>query len=325
MSTRERILVTGGAGFVGSHFVRAAHEAGSHVVVLDNLSAGAHPALPEDVDVVCGDINNRSLVRQTIREDEISAVVHFAGLICAGDSVESPAVYFETNVTKTLALLDTVLKEGVATFVFSSSAAVYGKGFSGCPIPEDMPRMPINPYGATKLTIEHALEAYGVAHGLRWAALRYFNACGAHPDGTLREVHKPETHLIPNVIDATWGRRAPLVIHGDGYSTRDGTCERDYVHVMDLARAHLAALTALHQGVRVGCVNLGSEVGRTVREVIRTAEDVLGKLVPLTLGPARAGDPATLIANCTRAWELLQWSPKHDLTMMIEDAARSRR
>jgi UDP-glucose-4-epimerase GalE len=320
----DRILVTGGAGFVGSHFVRAAHEAGSRVVVLDDLSAGPVPALPDGIDVVRGDIGDRALVARLVREHRVTAVAHFAGKICVGESVADPASYFDVNVVRTFALLDVVRIEGPGVFVFSSSAAVYGAP-ERSPIDERARCEPVNPYGATKLAVEHILAGFGQAHGLRWAALRYFNAAGAHPDGSLREAHDPETHLIPLVIDAARGRRPPLTVYGDDYATPDGTCVRDYVHVVDLARAHLAALDALDRGVAVGATNLGSARGHSVREVIDAATRVLGRPVPHAVGPRRPGDPAVLLAQCSRAAELLGWTPERsELETIIDDAARSR-
>jgi UDP-glucose-4-epimerase GalE len=325
MPAIDRVLVTGGCGFVGSHFVRAAYDAGSQVVVLDDLSAGSCPFMPKGVTFIRGNIADRALVGRTIREHRITAIVHFAGKICVGESVENPALYFDTNVTKTLALLDTVLQEGPGVFVFSSSAAVYGR-VETQPISELVRAEPINPYGATKLTIEYALEAYGRAHGIRWAALRYFNACGAHPDGSLCESHDPETHLIPILIDATLGKRAPFVVYGDTYATRDGTCVRDYVHVMDLARAHLMAIDALDHDVQIGPMNLGAGQGHSVREVIETAARVFEAPIPFQIGETRAGDPPTLVANCSHARDLLGWQPERsDLGVVIEDALRSRR
>ena len=324
MTSRDTILVTGGCGYVGSHFARAAHAGGSKVVILDDLSAGTMPKLPADIEIVRGDIADRALVPTLLRDRGITAVAHFAGKIQVGESVQKPQLYFDGNLVKSLALLDSVLATEVRTFLFSSTAAVYGMP-DIVPIPETAATRPINPYGASKLAIEHALEAYGVAHGLRWAALRYFNAAGAHADGSLRESHEPETHLLPLVIDAALGRRPPLTVFGTDYPTRDGTCIRDYVHVDDLAAAHLAALDALDQGVAVAATNLGSASGFSVREVLDTAETVLGKPVPHTFGARRAGDPAVLLASNTRAQELLHWRPvRSELATIIEDAARSR-
>jgi len=317
------ILVTGGAGFVGAHFARAAHEAGHRVVIVDDLSAGTQP--PPGIAFVRGDIADAALVARVIREHDVTAYAHFAGVICVGESVDDPAKYFDRNLARTLALLEVVRAHAPRAFLFSSTAAVYGEP-TEIPITERATKLPINPYGSTKLAVETALAAYGHAYGLPWAALRYFNAAGAHPDGTLREAHDPETHLIPLAIDAALGRRKPLTVFGDDYATRDGTCVRDYVHVLDLASAHLAALDALDRGVAVGATNLASATGFTVREVLDTAARVLGRPVPHAIGPRRAGDPAVLLATCTRAGELLGWhAERSELATIIEDAARSRR
>ena len=324
MAARDSILVTGGAGFVGSHFAVAAHAAGSRVVILDDLSAGARPTLPPGIELVVGDIGDRELVHRIVREHGVTAVAHFAGLIQVGESVREPAKYFERNVVRSLALLD-ALRGHVGTFLFSSTAAVYGMPLA-TPIPETAPRAPINPYGSTKLAIELALEAYGGAYGLRWGALRYFNAAGAQPDGSLRENHEPETHLIPLVIDAALGRRPPLTIFGTDYPTPDGTCVRDYIHVVDLAAAHLAALDVLDREPSLGAINLGTARGYSVREVVETASRVLGREVPCSLGVRRPGDPAVLVASTERAAEVLGWrAQRSDLATIVEDAARSRR
>ena len=323
MAARDSILVTGGAGFVGSHFARAACDAGSRVTVLDDLSAGTMPVFPANVTFVQGDIADKLLVGKILREHGITAIAHFAGKIQVGESVKKPRMYFEGNLEKSLALLDAVLEHPVP-FLFSSTAAVYGMPDT-TPILETAKKEPINPYGASKLAIEHALDAYGTAYGLRWGALRYFNAAGAHPDGTLKEGHEPETHLIPLVIDAALGRRPALSIFGDDYPTPDGTCIRDYIHVLDLASAHLAALDALDRGVAVRAVNLGSGDGFSVRQVIDEASRVIGKPVPFTMGPRREGDPAVLLASNGRAREVLGWVPTHSvLANVIGDAVRSR-
>ena len=323
MPARDCILVTGGAGFVGSHFARAAHEAGSRVVVLDDLSGGPLPAALAHVELVRGDIGDRELVRQTIDRCTVTAIAHFAGKICVGESVTDPALYFDHNLVRALALLEAA-RGRVDRFLFSSTAAVYGAP-EQLPIVETTAQRPINPYGATKLAFEHALDAYGAAYGVRWAALRYFNAAGAHPDGTMREAHEPETHLIPLVIDAGRGQRPPVTVFGTDFDTPDGTCIRDYVHVCDLARAHLAALDALDAGVVVGATNLASGRGYSVLEVIAEAGRVLGAPVPHVLGPRRAGDPPRLYAAPERAAALLGWrTERSDLSTLIEDAARSR-
>ena len=322
---RTSILVTGGAGFVGSHVARAAFEAGSRVTVLDDLSAGTTPTLPDGIELVVGDIADKALVTRVIRERQVTAYAHFAGKICVGESVEKPAMYFDRNLVRTIALLDVVLEHAPRAFLFSSTAAVYGVP-DAVPIPEGAVLSPINPYGDSKLAVERVLAAYGHAYGLPWAALRYFNAAGAHPDGTLREAHDPETHLIPLVIDAALGRRPPLTVFGDDYPTIDGTCVRDYVHVCDLASAHLAAIDALASGRAIGAVNLGSATGFTVKQVLDEAARVLGAPIPHSIGPRRAGDPATLLASNERAATLLGWRPQRsELGTVIEDAVRSRR
>lgn len=325
MSARDCILVTGGAGFVGSHFVRAAAEAGSRVMAIDDLS-GAYdwPDLPPAVARVQGDIADRALVSDLIKKHRVTSVVHFAGKICVGESVDDPATYFDRNVTRTIALLDIVREVGPAVFVLSSSAAVYGTP-DRVPILESARYAPVNPYGATKLAIEYALASYGHAYGIAWAALRYFNAAGAHPDGSLRERHDPETHLIPLAIDAAMGKRPPLTVFGNDYSTKDGTGGRDYVHVCDLAQAHLAAIDSLDRVRWLGAINLGSGRSSTVREVIAAVSSVLGKDVPYEMGPRRAGDPAVLAADVKMAREVLHWRPERELGTIVEDAVRSRR
>jgi UDP-glucose-4-epimerase GalE len=322
--THRAILVTGGAGFVGSHFAWAAIDAGRRVVVLDDLSGGAASALPPGAPLVVGDIGDRALVRRLCVEHGVGAMAHFAGKIQVGESVTRPEVYFEVNVVRSLALLEAVRAEGVAACLFSSTAAVYGTP-EAVPIPETARRQPVNPYGATKLAFEHALEAWGRAFGLRWAALRYFNAAGARTGGLVRENHEPETHLIPLAIDAALGARPPLTVFGDDYDTDDGTCVRDYIHVEDLASAHLAALDRLEAGQTLGALNLGTGRGYSVRQVIETTAQVVGRPVPHAFGPRRSGDPARLVADPSRAIAELGWRPvRSDLAAIIGDAARSR-
>jgi UDP-glucose-4-epimerase GalE len=323
--TRSTILVTGGAGFVGSHFTRAALDAGRDVVVLDDLSGGAPASLPPGAPLVVADIGDASTVRRLCSAHHVTAVAHFAGKIQVGESVTRPDTYFDINLVRSLTLLGALRDEGIRVCLFSSSAAVYGNP-TAVPIPESARQQPMNPYGATKLAFELALEAWGTAFGLRWAALRYFNAAGAHPDGDLRENHEPETHLIPLAIDAALGTRPPLTIFGDDYDTEDGTCVRDYIHVSDLASAHLLALAQLERGETLGPVNLGTGRGYSVREVIDTTARVVGRPVPHVIGPRRPGDPPRLIADPAHAMSLLAWRPdRSDLATIIEDAARTRR
>jgi len=321
------ILVTGAAGFVGSHFARAAHDAGLRVVALDDLSTSREwPALSEGIERVLGDVGDRFLVELLVKDRAIDTVVHFAGRIQVGESMLEPALYFEQNLSRTTTLLDAASAacKRPLSFVLSSSAAVYGQ-VERSPIVEFAPTRPISPYGASKLAAEVVLASYGQARGVRWAALRYFNAAGAHPDGSLRERHDPETHLVPLAIDAALGQRPPLVVHGDDYPTSDGTCERDYVHVMDLADAHLAAIAALDHGVAVGAVNLGSERGSTVREVLAEAARATGRPVPHEVGPRRAGDPVRLVAAAGLAAEKIGWRPRRSLAEVVADAVLSRR
>ena len=301
------VLVAGGAGFVGSHFVLAAVEAGERVVVLDDLSAGHREAVPAGVPLVIGDVGDRALVASVLREHEVTAMALFAGRIQVGESVAKPALYWDSNLVRPLALLEVALQAGVSQVLFSSSAAVYGIP-SHVPIVETEPCRPINPYGTTKLVFEQVLASYAEAYGLRWAALRYFNAAGAHPSGRLAERHDPETHLIPLALDAALGRRGPLTLFGDDYPT------------------HLAALSLLRAGASLGPVNLGSGRGWSVREVLEATRRVLGRAVPCTLGPRRAGDPAELVADPSLARRLLGWSTKHsELDTILADAARARR
>ena len=322
------VLVTGAAGFVGSHFARVAHDAGFAVLALDDLSTSSGwPKLPETIERIVGDVADRALVTQLVTTRGVNAIVHFAGRIRVEESMRAPSLYFEQNLTKTIALLDAATQARASrqlAFVMSSSAAVYGQA-ERSPIVELAPLRPINPYGASKVAAEVVLESYARSHGVRWAALRYFNAAGAHPDGSLGERHDPETHLVPLAIDAALGTRSPLVVYGDDYATRDGTCVRDYVHVMDLADAHLSALAALDRGVTVGALNLGSERGSTVKELLAEIAHAVGRRVPHEVGPRRAGDPPKLVASAGLAREKLGWAPRRGLAEVVSDALLARR
>ena len=321
------VLVTGAAGFVGSHFARAASDAGLRVVAIDDLStSSAWPQLPETIERVVGDVGDRALVAKLVADRDVGTIVHFAGRIRVDESVREPALYFDQNLSRTVALLDAATSSTTLplSFVLSSSAAVYGQA-ERSPIVELSKTQPITPYGASKLAAEVVLASYGQARGVRWAALRYFNAAGAHPDGTLRERHDPETHLVPLAIDAALGHRPQLVVHGDDYPTCDGTCVRDYVHVMDLADAHLAAIAALERGVAVGALNLGSERGATVKEVLAEVSAATKHKVPYEVGPRRAGDPVRLVASAGLAAEKIGWRPRRPLGEVVADALLSRR
>lgn len=319
-----KVLVTGGAGYIGSHFVRLLCERDFEVAVVDDLSAGHREAVPKQASFAQASVGDRSAIAGVLAAHRPDAVVHFAGLIQVGESVKQPDRYWAGNLGQTLALLDEVVRAGVRSFVFSSTAAVYGTP-DQVPIPEDHPRRPINAYGASKMAVEMALADYSRAFGLRYAALRYFNAAGAHPSGELAEHHDPETHLIPLAIDAALGRRGPLALFGQDWPTPDGTCVRDYIHVQDLAEAHRIAIEQLHAGASSMTMNLGTGRGLSVREIIDAVERVSGRAVPFQVAPRRDGDPAELVARATRAQQLLGWKAKRsDADTMIDDALRSR-
>ena len=317
------VLLAGGAGYIGSHAAKALRAAGRDVVVLDTLEAG-HRAAVRDVPLVKADVADNLAVRDTIRRYRVTSVMHFAALLSVGESVRSPARYYTGNVAKTLALLDTVVAEGVERLVFSSTAAVYGEPRE-TPITEDHPTNPINPYGETKLAVENLLPHYERAYGLRSVRLRYFNAAGADPEGDIGEDHRPEEHLIPRALAAAGGG-PPLVVFGDDYPTPDGTCLRDYVHVCDLVAAHVLALAALEAGAPLRVCNLGSGRGCSVREVVAAVERVTGARVQCETGARRSGDPAVLLASGARARAELGWEPVHGaLDVIVETAWRWQR
>lgn len=302
------ILVTGGAGYIGSHMVKLLLDHGHAVTVLDNLSTG-HADSVLAYDFVREDLCSTHL-DEVFGARAIDAVLHFAALIQVGDSVRMPALYYQTNVTGTLNLLDAMVRHQVRRLIFSSTAAVYGNPLA-LPIGEDHSKLPINPYGASKWMVEQILQHYGAAYGLRSISLRYFNAAGADPGGRLGTRHERETHLIPLLVQAVSGRGPELSVFGEDYATRDGTCLRDYVHVSDLCSAHLLALDALERGNAKPAYNLGSGMGFTVREILDAAAEVIGTLVPVRMMGRRAGDPATLLADSNAARSELGWHPMH--------------
>lgn len=310
MDKGPTVVVAGGAGYIGSHMVRMLRESGFHPVVIDNLATGHADAVHGAV-FRQGDIGDRALIAAVLREFRPRCVMHFAASSLVGESTQQPARYWHNNVVQTLSLLDTMLEQGVRQFIFSSSAAVYGNP-QQTPIPEGHPRLPINPYGKTKLAVELALEDYGRAHGLQWVSLRYFNAAGAHPDGSLGERHEPETHLIPLLLQAASGRRASVARFGGAHATPDGSCIRDYVHVQDLCDAHLQALRGLEAGTAGGAYNLGNGLGHSVNEVIEAARRVTGRAIEVRDEPPREGDPPVLVADAARARRELGWAPRHD-------------
>jgi UDP-glucose-4-epimerase GalE len=312
------VLVTGGAGYIGSHACKALHRAGYRVVAFDNLFAG-HRGAVKFGELVEGDIADTAAVRAALRRHEISAVMHFAALLDVGESVREPAKYYRNNVTGALSVLEAMAAESVERFVFSSTCATYGEPLEA-PIAESHPQKPINSYGESKLAVERALPHFGTAHGLRFVALRYFNASGADPEGEIGEDHSPEIHLIPRAIEAATGGRA-LQVFGDDYPTPDGTCLRDYVHVTDLADAHVRALDSIAGGGPSGAYNLGTGRPHSVREVIETVARVTGREVPWTLAPRRAGDPAVLYAAADKARTALGWTPQFgDLETIVRTA-----
>lgn len=315
----KRILVIGGCGYIGSHMVKCLLDAGFRVTVLDDLSAGYEDSLLGG-ELVVGDCGDRALLDRLFAEHAFAGVIHFASLIQVGESVQKPAMYYRNNVAKTLVLLEAMVDHGVGPLIFSSTAAVFGEP-EYTPIDEQHPRLPINPYGMSKHMVELMLADIERAHGLRAVALRYFNAAGADPEGRIGERHQPETHLIPLALQAVLGKRPPLKVFGRDYATPDGTCVRDYIHVDDLADAHLLALEYLWRGEPGTAFNLGNGAGFSVQQVLDTAAVVTGKSVPCEDAPRRDGDPAILVADATRARELLGWQPRHgDLRTIVEHA-----
>ena len=318
---KKAVLVTGGAGYIGSHTCKILEQRGFTPIVLDNLVHGHRDSVRWG-PFVEGDISDAELVARVIDQYEIDAIVHFAAFAYVGESMQRPEKYFQNNVANTMQLLQAAIRAGVGNFVFSSTCAVYGMPET-IPIHEDQEKLPVNPYGESKLFVERALHWLGGAHGLRWAALRYFNAAGADPDGELGERHDPETHLVPLVIQAALGERDSVDIFGTDYPTPDGTAIRDYIHVMDLAEAHVRALEHLMGGGESVALNLGTGKGNSVRDVIAAVERCADRPVPTVETERRAGDPAILIADASRAGEILDWTPQMSrLEQIVETAWR---
>lgn len=315
-----RVLVTGGAGYIGSHTARKLAEAGHDVVVYDNLSYGHKEAVGK-LPLVVGDLVDREKLSATLQTHKIEAVIHFAAFAQVGESVTDPSIYYNNNVGGTISLLDSMREADVSRIVFSSTCATYGIPASS-PIDETFPQAPINPYGFSKLVIEKALEDYSHAYGLAFAALRYFNAAGASPLGDIGEDHTPESHLIPVVLQVALGQRESIRLFGTDYPTPDGTCVRDYIHVDDLADAHLLAM---EQITPENCLklNLGTGRGNSVQEIVAACQEVTGKPIPTEVGPRREGDPPALVANASAANKILNWQPKYlDVRETIETAWR---
>ncbi|EGK13288.1 UDP-glucose 4-epimerase [Desmospora sp. 8437] len=313
------VLVTGGAGYIGSHTVLHLMEQGEEVVVLDHLGTGHRAAVKAPV-FYQGDLRDETLLNRVFQERRIESVIHFAALSLVGASGEDPLTYYDNNVSGTRCLLSAMVAHGVKRLVFSSTAAVYGEPET-VPIPETAPLQPTNPYGETKRVIEGMLAWCDRAYGMKSISLRYFNAAGAHPAADVGEDHDPETHLIPIVLQAALGRRESVQVFGDDYPTPDGTCIRDYVHVMDLAEAHGLALERLRQGRPGAVYNLGNGKGFSVREVIRAAERITGRRLQVQTAPRRPGDPAVLVASAEKARAELGWNSRHrDLDEIVASA-----
>jgi len=312
------VLVTGGAGYIGSHTVRALRARGREVVVLDDLSTGHVPAVL-GAPLVQGDIADAEVVRRVVSEHAVDACIHFAALKAAGESMEHAAAYFRTNTGGTLRLLETLLDGGVSRFVFSSTAAVYGEP-QRLPLGEDHPLAPANPYGESKLLVERTLPWLEQAQALQWVSLRYFNAAGAATDGVIGEATAAPANLVPVLMQALLGQRPPLHVFGTDYETRDGTAVRDYVHVEDLAEAHVLALEHLEHGGSSTVLNLGTGRGSTVLEVIDAVQRASGLVVPYEVAPRRAGDPSTVVADNAKAREVLGWRPDRNLDVIANTA-----
>ncbi|WP_455760829.1 UDP-glucose 4-epimerase GalE [Eshraghiella crossota] len=314
------ILVLGGAGYIGSHTVYALIEKGVDVVVIDNLETGHIEAVHEKARFYKGDIRDRAFVDSVLDKEKIDAVIHFAANSLVGESMVNPLKYYDNNVNGTKVLLQSMVAHGLDKIVFSSTAATYGEP-EKVPILETDRTEPTNTYGETKLAMEKMFKWTDRAHGLKYVSLRYFNACGAHVSGKIGEAHSPETHLIPLILQVPLGQREYISIFGDDYDTSDGTCIRDYIHVTDLAQAHILAVDYLMKGNESNIFNLGNGVGFTVKEVIDTARKVTGHEIPAKIAERRAGDPARLIASSDKARQVLLWKPEHaDLEKIISTA-----
>ncbi len=309
------ILVVGGAGYIGSHTAHALQREGHEVIIYDDLSTG-YAVLAEGFEFIVGDISDSKKLQPILKR--VDAVMHFAAHAYVGESVENPRKYFQNNLLGSLALLNSVMDSPIRQFIFSSTCAVYGVPVK-VPMTEDNPRLPVNPYGSSKLAFEFALEAYAKAYDLRFVAFRYFNAAGADENGQIGEMHDPETHLIPAIFEAIQGRRPAVQIFGDDYPTPDGTCIRDYIHVSDLAEAHVLGLNYLDSGDSVA-LNLGTGRGHSVKEVVSTIEKVVGRKVPSQMAPRRPGDPPSLVADPARAEKLMNWKARRSLEEIVSSA-----
>lgn len=306
-----KILVLGGAGYIGSHTTLELIKAGNDVIVADNLSTGYLPAVSKEAKFFKGDLHDFDFLDDLLAKEKPEAVIHFAAFSLVGESVTDPLKYYDNNLCGTKVLLDTMVKNGIDKIVFSSTAATYGEP-KNIPILESDPTCPTNPYGETKLAMERMFKWTANAHGLRYVSLRYFNACGADESGLIGEAHNPESHLIPLILQVPNKQRETISIYGTDYDTPDGTCIRDYIHVTDLAQAHILAVKYLMNGGESDIFNLGNGIGYSVREVIEAARKVTGHPIPAAESPRRAGDPARLVASSDKAKSILGWNPVHD-------------
>ena len=314
-----KILVIGGAGYIGSHMIKRFQDTDYQIEVLDNLSTGFEVNTQNYKLHVC-DLSNIDQVHQILKDNNYESIMHFASFINVGESYIYPKKYYDNNVINTLNLLDCMVDLKISNFIFSSTAAVYGEP-SSTPIKEDQNIAPVNPYGNTKAIVEKILKDYDLAYGLKYISLRYFNACGAHIDGTIGERHDPETHLIPLILQSASGRRKEFKVYGDDYDTKDGTCVRDYIHVMDLAEAHLLSLEKLIKNQKSDIFNIGNNKGFSVKEIIRMAEKVTQSKIPYEITSRRKGDPSELIADNKKISENLNWSANYsDLKTILETA-----
>ncbi len=312
------VLITGGAGYIGSHVNKELHRKGFKTIVIDNLING-HKEFVKWGDFFEVDLLDKNAVEKIFKSVKIDAVMHFAAFAYVGESVKEPKKYYINNVVGTLNLLEVMLRAGVDKFIFSSTCAVYGNP-EYVPIDEDHPKNPINPYGKSKLSVEYILEDFSKAYGLKYVSLRYFNAAGADPEAEIGEWHEPETHLIPNILDAAIGVKSYVEVFGVDYDTHDGTCIRDFIHVKDLAEAHIKALMYILEGGESSALNLGTGTGHSVREIVNLVEKITGKRIRVKESPRRPGDPPVLVANPSKASRLLNWKAEYGIEDIIRTA-----
>ncbi|MCX8008438.1 MAG: UDP-glucose 4-epimerase GalE [Patescibacteria group bacterium] len=315
-----RILVTGGAGYIGSHMVRMLEKKNIYTVVLDSLEHGHQAAIPQNIPCIVGNVGDGDLVKEILHDHAIDAVIHFAGYLLVEESVKDPVKYMVNNIIRPVAILEAMEEAGVKYFIFSSTAAVYGFP-QIVPIPEDHPKNPVSPYGISKLSFEYLLSVYSRKQTIRSISLRYFNACGASLDGNHGEAHDPETHIIPLALKTAMGKRKEFFLYGTDYETRDGTCERDYIHIEDLCEAHLLAWDALAAGHQTDIFNVGTGRGVTNKEVVSEVKRITGKDFSVLEKPRRPGDPSVLVADSKRIMKELGWKPQHsDIETIITSA-----